>query len=94
MGDRHEAVETIEIASLGRAGQELRARLLSASRPLILLDGAEPVAVLLEPDCMRRLVDERELLRRLALGELESAAGEGVSLESVLDECDRLLEEA
>ena len=44
-------------------------------------------------DALRRLTEERELLRRLALGELESAAAEGSELEAVLADCRLLLEE-
>ena len=47
---------------------------------------------MLDIEALRHLTDERELLRRLALGELESAAGQGDELESVLEDCRMLLE--
>jgi hypothetical protein len=52
------------------------------------------VAALLSIESLQTLQRERELLRRLALGELESAAGEGEDLESVLEDCRLLLEES
>ncbi len=60
---------------------------------LILARGGRPVAAVMDVAVLRRLTEERELLRRLALGELESAGGEGEDLEAVLEECRLLLEE-
>jgi hypothetical protein len=48
---------------------------------------------MLSPGRLRHILDERELLRRLAVGELECLGGDGVPLKEVLDECDRLLDE-
>jgi prevent-host-death family protein len=62
-------------------------------RPVVLTRDGEPVAAVVGITMLRRLTDERDLLRRLALGELESAAGEGHSLDAVLEECRLLLEE-
>jgi PHD/YefM family antitoxin component YafN of YafNO toxin-antitoxin module len=86
--------ETIEVETLGAGVRELMSRLQATGRPLLLVDRGEPSAVLLSPAELRRLLDERELLRRLALGELESAAGQGSLLEEVLEACDRLVEES
>lgn len=60
---------------------------------LILARGGRPLAAVMDVAVLRRLTEERELLRRLALGELESAGGEGEDLEAVLEECRLLLEE-
>ncbi len=65
-----------------------------SGEPTILTRDGRPVAALVSIDSLRVLQRERELLRRLALGELESAAGEGEELESVLDDCRMLLEES
>lgn len=62
--------------------------------PIILTRDGRPAAALVSFESLRTLQRERELLRRLALGELESAAGEGEELESVLDDCRMLLEES
>jgi hypothetical protein len=51
------------------------------------------VAAVIDVETLRALTEERELLRRLALGELESAGGEGDDLEAVLEDCRLLLEE-
>ena len=61
--------------------------------PVILTRDGQPVAAVLEIGSLRTLTDERELLRRLALGELESAAGEGDELTAVLEDCRLLMEE-
>ena len=61
--------------------------------PVILTRDGQPVAAVLEIGSLRALTDERELLRRLALGELESAAGEGDELTAVLEDCRLLMEE-
>jgi hypothetical protein len=60
---------------------------------LILARGGRPLVAVMDVAVLRRLTEERELLRRLALGELESAGGEGEDLEAVLEDCLLLLEE-
>lgn len=64
-----------------------------AGESVILTRGGEPTAAIISVDTLRTLTEERELLRRLALGELESAAGEGEQLEVVLEDCRLLLED-
>lgn len=76
----------------GLAIEELIAR-AEIGEPVILNREGCPVAAVMTIDALRALIDERELLRRLALGELESAAGEGDDLEAVLEDCRLLLEE-
>lgn len=76
----------------GLAIEELIAR-AEIGEPVILNRDGSPVAAVMTIDALRALIDERELLRRLALGELESAAGEGEELEAVLEDCRLLLEE-
>ena len=61
--------------------------------PVILTRDGRPVAAVIGIEALRVLTDERELLRRLALGELESAAGEGDELDAVLEDCRLLMEE-
>lgn len=62
-------------------------------RPVVLTRDGRPVAAVVDIGFLSRLSRERELLRRLALGELESAVGDGFELEAVLEECRMLLEE-
>lgn len=88
-----DGTETVEIASLGDeiATVVEKAR---AGGPVVLTRDGRPVAAVLDLGRLEALHRERELLRRLALGELEAAAGEGADLESVLDDCALLLEES
>ena len=82
--------EVVEVEGLVVEELVLRAE---AGESVILTRGGEPVAAVIAVEALRTLTDERELLRRLALGELESAAGEGGQLEDVLEDCRLLLEE-
>ncbi len=82
--------EAVEI--LGLVVEEM-ARRAEDGQTVILTRSGKPVAAVVAIETLRDLTDERELLRRLALGELESAAGEGGQLEDVLADCRLLLEE-
>ncbi|RLB39361.1 MAG: hypothetical protein DRH30_10005 [Deltaproteobacteria bacterium] len=85
-----ERAELVEIEEL--AVEQLVAR-TERGLPVILTREGQPVAAVIGIEALRTLTNERELLRRLALGELESAAGEGDELEAVLENCRLLLEE-
>jgi prevent-host-death family protein len=69
------------------------ARRVERGETLVLSRDGRPVAAVMDVAVLTELTEERELLRRLALGELESAGREGEELESVLDDCRLLLEE-
>ena len=85
--------EQAQVVEIGEHGvEDLAARVEGGGRIILPRDG-RPVAAVIGVETLRVLTDERELLRRLALGELESAAGEGDDLEAVLDDCRLLLEE-
>lgn len=71
---------------------ELATRVENGGTVILARDG-RPVAAVMDLATLRGLTEERELLRRLALGELESAGGEGEELEAVLEDCRLLLEE-
>ncbi len=71
---------------------DLAARVETGARIVLTRDG-RPVAVVMGMTALKELTDERELLRRLALGELESAGGEGDDLAAVIEDCRLLLEE-
>lgn len=66
----------------------------AAGEPVLLAESGRPVAAVVSIQWLQALGRDRELLRRLALGELESAAGEGDDLEAVLEDCRLLLEES
>ena len=67
--------------------------LQASGEPLVITQRGRAAAILLSIDTYERNQKERELLRFLALGEKEIAAGKGYSLDSVLKEADALLEE-
>ena len=62
--------------------------------PLVVTARGEEVAVLMSRSWFTKLLREREVLRRLALGDLEFTAGEGHPLAEVLEDCDFLLDES
>ena len=72
--------------------EELVTRVETGGTVILARDG-RPVAAVMDVAALQGLKEERELLRRLALGELESAGGEGEELEAVLEDCRLLLEE-
>ena len=84
---------TIDLESLGSEAADA-CRRAAAGEPIVVTSSGRPVAALVAIESLMALERDRELLRRLALGELESAAGEGSDLDSVLIECRLLLEES
>ena len=59
--------------------------------PWIITQRGRATAVLLSVEAYKRSQKENELLRLLAVGEKEIALGKGHSLDSVLQDADRLL---
>jgi len=88
--------EIHDTVDLGELGEDVTAivRRAVSGRPVVLSRDGRPVAAVVDIHRLEGLLRERELLRRLALGELEAAAGEGDDLEAVLDDCALLLEES
>jgi prevent-host-death family protein len=84
---------SITFSELRRNPMSVVARITDDGRPGLVTRRGEPLAVLLDIDTFRSMTQEHELLRRLALGELESAVGRGAPMADVLDECDLLFEE-
>jgi hypothetical protein len=84
---------TEKIVEIGESSVDDLAAGAERGETMVVAREGRPVAAVVSIEFLRRLVDERELLRRLALGELESAGGEGVELEAVLEDCRLLLEE-
>jgi len=68
-------------------------KLRSGDGPLVVTQRGRAVAVMQSIEAYEKLQQERELLRALAAGEREIAAGEGHTLASVLKEADALLED-
>lgn len=88
-----ETRSTIELETLGEEVATI-VRRAASGRPVVLTLAGRPAAAVVDIHRLESLLRERELLRRLALGELEAAAGEGDELEAVLDDCALLLEES
>ncbi len=59
--------------------------------PLIVTQHGRPAAVLLSMGAYEKGEQEREILKLLALGEREIAAGKGYDLDDVLADADALL---
>jgi prevent-host-death family protein len=66
-------------------------KLQSGTGPLVVTQRGRAVAVMQSIDAYEKQERERELLRLLAAGEREIAAGEGNSLADVMKEADALL---
>ena len=66
-------------------------RVRNSKDPLIITQRGRAAAVILSVEAYERSEHERELLRLLARGEQEVAAGEGVDLKTVLAEADALM---
>lgn len=66
-------------------------RVRTTKQPLVITQRGRAAAVLLSIEAFERAEHERELLRLLARGEKEIAAGEGYELDDVLREADALL---
>lgn len=66
-------------------------RVRSSKQPLVITQRGRAAAVMLSIEAFERAEQERDLLRLLARGEKEIAAGEGYDLDDVLGEADTLL---
>lgn len=68
-------------------------RVRTSKQPLVITQRGRATAVMLSMETYERAEYEKHILRLLARGEKEIAAGEGYDLESVLAEADALLAE-
>lgn len=62
-----------------------------SKRPLVVTQRGKPAAVLLSVNAYAKSEQEREILKLLALGEKEIAAGTGYDLDDVLADADGFL---
>jgi prevent-host-death family protein len=85
--------DMLDVESVGDGFEAAVDRARSGDTVIVTRKGL-PAAAILGIEQLEKLMSERELLRRLALGELESAGGEGEELEAVLEDCRLLLEES
>jgi prevent-host-death family protein len=67
-------------------------RVKTSKRPVVITQRGRAAAVLVSVEEYERSERERELLRLIARGEREIAAGEGFDLDDVLAEADAILD--
>ncbi len=82
---------SIPLTDLQQDASSALKRVRRSKRPLVVTERGKAAAVLLSINAYERREKEREILRLLALGEAEIAAGEGYDLDDVLTEADKLL---
>ena len=68
-------------------------RVRGSREPLVITQRGRAAAVIVSIEAYERAAYERDLLRQLARGEKEIAAGKGHDLDSVLAEADAILED-
>jgi prevent-host-death family protein len=66
-------------------------RVRASKQPIVITQRGRAAAIMLSVEAYERGEHERQLLRLLARGEKEIAAGQGYDLNEVLDEADALL---
>ena len=84
----------ISLSALQQDASATFKHLRKSKRPLVVTQRGKPAAVLLSMTAYKRSEEEREILKLLALGEREIAAGTGFDLDDVLAEADNLLSNA
>jgi prevent-host-death family protein len=83
--------DMVPVSDFRRDAAAVLKKLQSGTGPLVVTQRGRAVAVLQSIEAYEKLDRERELLRILAAGEREIAAGAGHSLASVMKEADALL---
>jgi prevent-host-death family protein len=83
--------DIVPVSDFRKDAASVLKKLQSRSGPLVVTQRGRAVAVMQSVEAYEKLRQERELLRRLAAGEREIAAGEGHTLVSVMKEADALL---
>ena len=85
---------TIRLSDLQQDASETFNRVRKSKRPVVVTQRGKPAAVLLSVNAYVRSQQEREILKLLALGEREIAAGRGYDLDEILTDADALLSKA
>lgn len=83
--------DIIPVTDLRQDAAAALERVRISKKPLVITQRGRAAAVMLSVEEYERTERERELLRLLARGEKEIAAGVGYDLDSVLAEADALL---
>ncbi len=82
---------TIALSELQQNASGALKRMRRSNRPLVVTQRGKATAVLLSVRAYQKNEHERELLKLLAKGEMEIAAGKGYELEQLLAEADNFL---
>ena len=85
--------DIIPVTELRQDAAAILKKLQDSADPLVVTQRGRAIAVIQSIDAYEKSEHERELLRLLAVGEKEIAAGEGHSLASVLRDADALLKD-
>ena len=85
--------EVIPVTDLRQDAAAALKKVRSSNQPLVITQRGRATAVMLSIEAFEQGEHERQILRLLARGEREIAAGRGYDLESVLREADALLAE-
>lgn len=83
--------DIVPVSDFRRDAAAVLRRVRSSREPLVITQRGRAAAVIVSIEEYERAAYERELLRRLARGEKEIAAGEGHDLDSTLAEADAIL---
>jgi len=81
----------VPVTDLRQDAASILEQVQKADEPWVITQRGRAAAVLISVEAYERSRKENELLRLLAMGEKEIAAGKGRSLDSVLQDADRLL---
>ena len=81
----------VPVTDLRQDAASILEQVQKADEPWVITQRGRAAAVLISVEAYERSQKENELLRLLAMGEKEIAAGKGHSLDSVLQDADRLL---
>ncbi|MHB8069472.1 MAG: type II toxin-antitoxin system Phd/YefM family antitoxin [Desulfobaccales bacterium] len=83
----------VPISDLRQDAAKVLKQVRESREPLIITQRGRAAAVMLSVESFERSERDKELLRLLARGEREIAAGKGYDLDSVMAEADALLAE-
>jgi prevent-host-death family protein len=83
----------IPITDLRQDAAAVLRQVRGSKEPVVITQRGRAAAVMMSAEAYARAEHDRELLRMLARGEKEIAAGKGHSLDTVLAEADALLAE-
>ena len=83
----------IPVTDLRQDAASVLRRVRDSKEPFFITQRGRAAAVIVSAEVYERAEHDRELLRLLARGEKEIAAGKGVGLDAVLAEADAILRE-